>query len=558
MNLPASELGLDRAYQWERTTPDKGYLTQPMGGGVIKEYTWGSAMDEARRMAAHLRSLELPPKSHIALVSKNTAYWILADLAIWMAGHVTVPLYPTLLADTTGQILNHCEAKLLFVGKLDVWDEMKEGVPEDLPKIAMPLAPDLAAPKWEQIVAETDPITDNPRRDPEEMATIVYTSGSTGKPKGAMISFTAMAAAADGVAKRTSVGGDERMLSYLPLAHVFERFVVEMGSLMGGFHLYFAESLDTFVADLQRARPTVFVSVPRLWLRFQMGVFAKVPERKLNRLLSIPLISTLVRRKILKGLGLNHVRFAASGSAPLPVELIHWYRRLGLELLEGYGMTENFAYSHCAEPGGGRPGYVGTPYPGVEQRISEDGELLVKSPAMMMGYYKEPDLTREAITEDGFLKTGDRGEIAPDGNLKLIGRLKEQFKTSKGKYVVPAPIENLLMNHPVIEQVCVAGASQPQPHALVMLSEEARADLGQGVGKEEIVSSLGAHLEGVNAALDPHERLQFLAVVRDEWLIENGFLTPTMKIKRNVVEETYAPLNDGWYAAGSPVVWQEA
>ncbi len=549
---------MECVYFWEKNTPDRMYLTQPLGGGDanIRTWSWKEAVDEARRMATYLKSLDLPERSHIALCSKNCAYWIIADLAIWMAGHVCIPIFPILTADIVQYTLEHSESRLLFVGKLDpVWDEMKKGVPADLPMIAFPLAPENDHTQWDEIIAKYEPLAEPVERAPEDMATIIYTSGSTGKPKGAMMSFSAMHKSAKGICEYLNTRADDRMLSYLPLAHSFERFVVESHSFYAGFPLYFAESLDTFLQDLQRARPTLFISVPRLWLKFQLGVFHKVPPKKLNRLLKIPILSGIVKKKILTQLGLNHVRFAGSASAPIPKEIIEWYRDLGLELLEAYGMTENMAYSHCTKPGEVRPGYVGSPFPGVQQRISEDGEILVNSPGNMTGYYKMPEKTAEEFTEDGFFKTGDMGEIDEKGRLKITGRLKELFKTSKGKYVAPVPIENLLANHPRLEACCVTGAGYPQPFGVVMLSEEARRTLDQA-HRSDIESELSDHLSSINAELPHHERLAFLAITKDEWLPENGFLTPTMKLKRSRLEETYDPLADEWYAEKNPIVWQ--
>jgi len=548
---------LDWAYYWEHNAPDKPYLTQPLGNGGVKEYTWKQALDEARRMAAHLRGLNLPAKSQVALVSKNMAHWIIADLAIWMSGHVTVPVYPTLSAEGAQQILEHSEAKLLFVGKLDDWDGMKGGVPEGLPMIALPLSPPVNAPKWDEIIREHEPISDSPVPKGEELATIIYTSGSTGVPKGVMHTFDTMAAISH-ASEDLMAKPEDRMLSYLPLAHSYERTWVEVASMYSGMHLYFAESLDTFVQDLQRARPTIFVSVPRLWVRFQLGVWSKVPEEKLNKLLKIPVVSWLVKRKVLKGLGLDKVRLAASGSAPLPPDVLVWYRRLGLNLLEGYGMTENSSYSHASRSGRSRIGYVGDSQPSVETRISDNGEILVKSPGTMIGYFKAPDLTREVLTEDGWLHTGDMGEVDDHGRLRITGRLKELFKTSKGKYIAPSPIENKLTNHPMIEQVCVSGENQSQPYALVLLSDEARAKAQSEAGRKAIEAALQAHLEAVNQTLEHHERLDFLAVVKDNWLTENGFLTPTMKVRRSIIENAYAGLTAGWYAEQKPVVWQSA
>ncbi|ABM18182.1 AMP-binding protein [Marinobacter nauticus] len=550
------KLPLEMVYHWEATSPNSLYMTQPIGDGKVVEYTWGRAVDEARRMAAYLKSLNLPEKSRIGLISKNCAQWVMTDWAIWMAGHISVPLYPTLNADTVNYILNHAECDVLFVGKLDDWDSMKSGVPESVRCISYPLSPPNDFETWDDIVAKYPPLEGKTKRDPEELATIVYTSGSTGRPKGVMLSFNNMAFAAAGGIETLGVGPGERMLSYLPLAHVFERTFVELGSLYSGFQLYFAESLDTFVQDLQRARPTLFLSVPRLWVKFQHGVLQKVPKQKLDRLLKIPVVNKLIKKKVLKGLGLDKVKLAGSGSAPLSNDVLDWYRNLGLELLEGYGMSENFAYSHMNKPGRTRTGYVGEALPGVEVKISEQGEVLVKSPATMMGYYKDEEKTAEAFTEDGFLKTGDKGEIDEMGRLKLTGRIKEIFKTSKGKYIAPAPIENRLMSHDAIEMVCVSGANQTQPHALVVLGEEIRPKAADESFRKELEESFKQLIQDVNKTVDPHEQLAFITVVSDEWSIENSFLTPTLKLKRNVVEDAYQAKVDSWYAKKQPVIWQ--
>lgn len=555
-SLKKVKLPLEQAYRWEKAKADDIYLTQPMGNGVVQEYTWNRAIGEARRMASYLKSLNYPPKSRIAILSKNCAHWIMTDLAIWMAGHVTVPLYPTLNSETVNYILKHSDSQLLFVGKLDDWEDMKGGVPENLPCVSYPLSPKTDFPSWDNIVAENAPMQEDTVRDPEEMATIVYTSGSTGQPKGVMLSFYAMGVAASGVAQALDINPSDRMLSYLPLAHVFERYAVEQSSLHIGAQLFFADALDTFLEDLRRAKPTVFISVPRLWSKFQMGIFKKMPPKKLNRLLKIPIVSGLVKKKVLTALGLEYCRFAGSGSAPLSADIINWYRNLGLELLEGYGMSENFAYSHISLPGRSKVGYVGEPLPGVEHRISEIGEIEVKSPATMMGYYKDEEKTKESFTEDGFLLTGDKGEIDAMGRLKITGRIKEMFKTSKGKYVAPAPIENKIIGHDAIEMVCVAGAECPQPHALIMLSDETFAQHGDADFRKDLEPSLLELMKDVNNSVDPHEQLQFMVIVKDQWLIENDFLTPTMKIKRNVIEDVYKPLQDKWYGGKQKIIWQ--
>ncbi|MDX1801223.1 MAG: AMP-binding protein [Marinobacter sp.] len=550
------KLPLDMIYHWETARAESIYMTQPMGDGKVIDYTWRRAVGEARRMAAYLVSLNLPPQSRIGIMSKNCAHWIMSDWAIWMAGHVSVPLYPTLNADTVNYILDHAGCEVLFVGKLDDWDSMKSGVPDSVQCISYPLSPPNDFKTWDDLVTKFPPLENNVERDPKDMATIVYTSGSTGRPKGVVLSFENLAYASAGGTEALDVSSNERMLSYLPLSHVFERFVVELGSMNKGFRLFFADSLDTFVEDLKRAQPTLFLAVPRIWIKFQHGVFQKMPKDKLARLLKIPLLNRVIKKKVLTNLGLQHVRFAGSGSAPLAHDILDWYRSLGLELLEGYGMSENFAYSHMTKPGRARTGYVGEALPGVEVKISEQGEILVKSPATMVGYYKDEEKTRETFTEDGFLKTGDKGEVDALGRLKITGRIKEIFKTSKGKYIAPAPIENKLMSHPDIEMVCVSGENYTQPHCLVMLGEEARSKLADDAYRQTLEESFSALLKNVNSSVDPHEQLKFLVVVKDEWTIENDFLTPTMKLKRNVVEDAYKVDLDQWYASNKPVIWQ--
>ncbi len=557
----ANSIKVDRTplgafYHWEKTTPNKTYLTQPVMGQVT-DYSFAEVGRQARAMAGYIKSQGIEPGSQVGLMSNNCAHWIISDLAIWIAGCVTVPLYPTLGEDTVRFILEHSESKMLLVGPLGDWPEMKKGVPADLPMVSLPGGPKDAGTPWNEAIEKATPVEGSPDRDLDEMATIVYTSGSTGNPKGVMTSFRAMMSIPVGMAETLPMNNDDRVMSYLPLSHVFERGALEMPSLQFGYHVFFTEGLATFAQDLRRARPTIFFSVPRLWSKFQLGVFAKLPKRKQDILFRIPFINKKVKRTILEQLGLQDVKYAGTGSAPLPPDILAWYRSLGLELLEGYGMSENFAYSHANRPGQTRVGYVGHPAPGVECKIAESGEILVKSPGNMMGYYKNPEKTAEDLQADGFLRTGDMGEVDDEGRLKITGRVKELFKTSKGKYVAPAPIENKLCSHPMIEVTCVAGADQAQPYALIVLSDEAKAEIKSGeADREGIESELAVLKAEVNSTLDPHEHLQCLVIVSDPWTIESGFLTPTMKIKRNVIESTYEPNLEKWYSANKDVIWE--
>ena len=545
---------LDHVYEYEQRLADRAWLTQPLGAGAIKSFTWATGMQEARRMAAHLKSLELPPGSSIAIFAKNNAWWLLSDLAIWMAGHVSVPIYPTLTASSIARILEHSESRLIFVGKLDNFEAMAPGLPAALPKIVLPLGPQVDGPRWEELIAKTEPLAESPRRAPDDLATIIYTSGSTGEPKGVMHSFRTMASGAV-FADAMSMTANERMISYLPLAHVAERALLETTNFQRGYHVYFAESLETFLEDVKRAQPTLFGSVPRLWLKFHAGVNAKMPNAKLKKLLRIPILGRIVRKKVLDGLGLRHVRFAVTGSAPTPPELIEWYGALGLRLHDVYGMTENFAVSHAVRPGEQKAGWVGSAMPEVVCKLSSEAEVLVKSPGTMLGYFRADHLTAEMIDQEGFIHTGDRGELDAQGRLRITGRVKELFKTSKGKYVAPAPIENRLLAHADVEQACVAGANMAQPYALVVLAEHLRKGGLSGERRAALTKLLADHVAALNAELDPHEQLEKIVVMSEEWTVDNGLLTPTLKLKRSAIEERYGPRVDEWYGHGDPIVW---
>jgi len=556
------KLLLDFVYEHEKTLGSRVFLTQPIGNGQVVDYTWAQVMDQARRMATHLKAQGFPPGSRIALLSKNCAHFTMAELAIWMAGYTTVAIFPTETAETVGFVLNHSEASLLFVGKLDTWPQQKPGVPAGLPCIALPLAPDKHGfETWDAIVKRTAPIAGNPARTAADLAVLMYTSGSTGTPKGVMHSFERFSAACEGIRDdlrgRLGQDTDWRVLSYLPLSHIFERAWLQGAALVDGrAHMFFAETLETFLADLQRARPTLFISVPRLWLKFYQGVLAKMPAQKLERLLKIPILGKIVAKKVRTGLGLDQVLMAGSGSAPIPPDLISWYRRIGLKLYEGYGMTEDCAYSFTSSEGFSAPGCVGAKMKGVEARLSPEGEILIKSPGQLVGYYKRPDLDAESFTADGFFRTGDLGELAPNGVLKLTGRAKELFKTAKGKYVAPAPIENRINAHPMIEMSLVSGVGQPSAYAIVLLSETLRPKQTDAAVRAEVTASLSKLLAEINGSLADYEQLKMIVVAREPWSIENGCLTPTMKIKRAKIEKMLEPEIERWYTDKQKVLWQ--
>ncbi|MGU5769444.1 AMP-binding protein [Aeromonas allosaccharophila] len=547
----ANKLPLEMLYHWERQCPDRTYLRQTINREYV-DFTWGEVADEARRMVTALRHLGLVAGDKVALLSKNCAQWFIADLAMQMGQYVSVPIYPTANVDTIEYVLRHSEAKAIFVGKLDDWNSQEAGVPADLLRIAFPYDTMPASHQWDDLLEAHEPIADSPVQAPDSLLSLVYTSGSTGKPKGAMLSVERYAWSCEKLVETVGLCANDRGFSYLPLAHITERVYVYGGSLYGCAEIAFPESLDTFIEDVKRCRPTVFISVPRLWAMFRIKIHEKLPQKKLELLLKIPLISGLIKRKLQKGLGLDQARVLGCGSAPVSPALLQWYLSIGLKVTEAWGMTENHAYSTINYPfRADKIGTVGKAGLGVTIKISDEGEILCRCEGMMLGYYKDPEHSAEAIDAEGWLHTGDMGKLDREGYLTITGRMKDVFKTAKGKYVAPVPIEGLLGQEPIIEQLCVIGYGMPQPIALVQLAESAMKG-----NRDEINARLEAARVRVNDQLESHAKIRGILVVKSPWNIENGVLTPTMKIKRHLLEQKYAHVGDRW-PSSQVVVWEE-
>ncbi|MCI5056792.1 MAG: AMP-binding protein [Flavobacteriales bacterium] len=540
---------LEMLYKWEKETPNSIYLRQPVNGEWLT-WTWKEAGQEVRKMAAAIQKLGLPEKSKIAMISKNCAHWMICDLAIMMSGHISVPLYPNISADTLQKILTHSEAKVLFIGKLDDWKSLEPGLIEGVQGISFPIYPHEKYTQWEDLVKDVTPISEDVIRDPEELGTIIYTSGTTGMPKGVMHKFSSFGFATINALREAGIGPGSKFFSYLPLSHIAERLLVEMGGLYSGGTVSFAESLETFPKNLSDTQPTVFLGVPRIWTKFQQGVLAKLPQQKLDKLLKIPIISSIIKNKIKKGLGLSKARNVFTGAAPTPVALMEWFAKLGVYIQEAYAMTENCCYSHVTFNDNIKLGYVGRALPHCDVKIGTDDEVLIKHEAMMLGYYKEEEMTKE-VFEGEYFRTGDTGEIDAEGFLKITGRVKDLFKTSKGKYVAPSPIELKIEANPHVEQVCLVGLGLPQPMALCVLAEGSK-----GADKSAVVKAFEDTLSNLNAQLEGHEKVGTVVLLNDEWTVENEILTPTMKIKRKKVDEKYGALYDKWWETSEKIVWQ--
>jgi len=540
---------LEYFLHWEQRCPHDIVFRQAKGKGWLT-WTYHEAGDEIRRVANFLQTLGFPRHSHIAILSKNCPHWIMADLAIMMAGHVSVPLYPTLHADNIHEILLHSDAKAIFVGKLDHFQTPQNGIPA-IQQIGVKAYGTGEQHSWEEILARHSPLTTFEKLDPEDLMTIVYTSGTTGKSKGVMHVFSSFHTTLSAARKFVPFPERPRLFSYLPMSHIAERIGIETMGLLLGAQFSFAESLDTFPRNLAQTQPDYFFAVPRIWSKFQEKILEKIPEPRFSQLISLPVLGPFLKSLLKRKLGLAHAKLFFSGAAPLGKDHLEWWHKLGVTILEVYGMTEDCVYAHFNSPGAYKFGTVGKPFPALKRKIADNEEICVKSECLMRGYFKEPGLTAEVFDAEGYLKTGDTGVVDEEGFLTIVGRVKDQFKTDKGKYISPAPIEMRLLENKDIAQVCVVGMGIPQPIMLTVLTEAGRIKL-----PEQITASLCTTIDAVNGQLQSYEKIETAVIMKNEWTQENGLLTPTLKLKRNALEKIYVPRYPSWYHDKGRVVWE--
>ncbi|EOB3602492.1 TPA: AMP-dependent synthetase [Vibrio vulnificus] len=543
----------DMILKWAKERPHEVYLKQTINRQFV-EFTYSEVADKALRLVTALKELGAEPGDRIALISKNCAEWFICDLAMMLGDYVSVPIFPTAGADTIEYCITHSESKILIAGKLDDAAATQKVIDDlvDVKSIALPYD---SAPhcqyQFTTLILQSEPSSDRPQHYDDKLMSLVYTSGTSGLPKGAMLTYGAFSWSVQQLINHIGIQPNDRLFSYLPLAHITERVYIFGSSIMGGVPTAFPESLDTFIEDVKMQRPTLFISVPRLWTLFQQRIQDKLPQKRLNFLLKIPFVSGLIKKKLADGLGLDQARVLGCGSAPVSPALLAWYHSVGLNITEAWGMTESFAYSTLNYPfRADKIGSVGNAGPGIELKIAADDEIMVRGKGLFSGYYKNDIATQEAFDKEGWLHTGDIGRLDAEGYLTIQGRKKDTFKTAKGKFVSPVPIENKLFEYSRVEMMCLIGLGLPAPILLVVPHNFPNFD------RDRYERTTKRVIAKMNAELESHEQIKGVLMIKDPWSIDNGILTPTLKIKRHVLEQKYHEVGQNW-PKDKLVVWEE-
>lgn len=539
---------LEAFQYWENKMPNSVFLKQPLNGKIIN-YTFAQVGEESRKIANAIKNFNLPERSHIALISKNCAHWHMADIAIMMSGHVSIPIYPSLNASSINQILVHSESKAIIIGKLDDLESQQSGFP-DIHKICVGVYGDNNGTLWEDIISNGQEITNVYIQKPDDLYTIIYTSGTTGDPKGVMHTVNNFMESVKAIHARFPLEDNSKLFSFLPIAHIAER-VLENISIAIGATVAFPESLQSIASDLEKVQPNLFFAVPRIWTKFQEKILEKIPQKKLSTLLKIPVVKGFIKKKLQQKLGLRDAKYIISGAAPIAPSLVNWFETIGITILEGYGMSEDTIISHFNIATDNRVGTVGKAVAGVSVKISSEGEICIKNKCLMKGYYKSPEITASVFDEDGFFKTGDIGQYDHDGFLTITGRVKDQFKTDKGKYISPAPLELKLSINKDIDQICLVGTGIPQPIALITLSE-----LGKTKSRTSLCVGLVATMNQINPHIEKHEKIEKVIIMKEDWSIDNGLTTPTMKVKRNEIEKIHQEFYKSWFENEDKVIFE--
>jgi long-chain acyl-CoA synthetase len=580
--------------------------------GLWQELSWRDYEKGVRSVAAALVELGVKPGEPVGLISENRVEWLMSDLGILAAGAVTCAMYTTSAVEQVGYILRHSETRILIVENEEQLDKALE-VQKDYPALAKVIVVEDKGLKrfdhpsvmfWKDFIAlgekhAKEHALELERRqtalDPDDLAILVYTSGTTGPPKGVMLSHRNIVWACGSLGDVIETNHADEFLSFLPLCHIAERAITIFNQVVNGSVVNFAENLDTVRDNLAEVRPHVFFAVPRIWEKLYGAIELKMRDaswakrklyrwaigigREANKLrqqalregkdpdqalpaglaTSLALADQSVLRPLRVKLGLDRIRFAISGAAPISPEVINFFQSIGVALVEGYGQTESTAIISVNFPGRSLLGTVGAPVPGLELKLDEDGEILVRGPGVMLGYYKEPEATAATIDPEGWLHTGDVGELDQTGRIRITDRKKDLIITSGGKNIAPQYIESKLRTSAYVHDAVVIGERRKFVTSLIILDEDTLVEWAQRnrvqfgsygdlAKSTEVLKLIEGEVERVNKTLTHVESIKRFKILERRLDRDEGELTPTLKVRRKAVEEKYKALIDAMYA----------
>ena len=578
-----------------RSRDDVAYINFNDVSGSWEKYTWGDMERLISRWQTALAREGLEPGDRVAIMMRNSVWWVIFDQAAMGLGLVTVPLYPSDRPDNIAYIIRDCGARLIFFENEATWEGFAHVMP-DLAGLKRAISLNLltATDHDPRLVSAGTWVPDrgedirHVNSDGGKLASIIYTSGTTGRPKGVMLSHTNMLENSYATAQCFVVHPDDLFLSFLPLSHTLERTCGYYGTVMSGAAVAFARSVQDLAEDLLRIRPTVLISVPRIYERVHAAIKQKLEDgpplrRKLFELatdvgwarfehqqhrgpwrpgmLLWPILKRLVASKVMARLG-GRLRAATCGGAALSPEIAKMFIGLGLPVVQGYGLTETSPVVTTNRIDDNVPASIGKPIPGVKVKLGEKNALLVKGPNVMLGYWNNPDATRAMFTDDGWLNTGDTARMDEDGRLYITGRLKEIIVMSNGEKVPPVDMETAIQRDPLFDQVMLMGEAKPYLAVFVVLNPEqwkkVAVEYGVNPESDEVLRSDQVEeivLERVSAqihAFPGYAQVRRAAVLPEAWSIENGLLTPTMKVKRAKVIEAFETDYQRVYAGRRP------
>jgi long-chain acyl-CoA synthetase len=520
---------------WADTRGDKIWMRDLREEGS-EDYSWGEARRQINQVAAALEK-RFGNGANMIILSRNRPHWFMADMAVIRSGNVTVSMFTTLPANTAQYIAEFTEAKVLFLGESANWDSVQGILPADITIVTLPgVEIEAEHLSWDELLDEgqAQELSYVCKRD--DMMSLVFTSGTTGLPKGVIQTHDSNIIPVRRFVSALGVRDQPRYLSYLPLSHIAERQLVQYGSLFCCGEVDFNESMGTLLRDLQRSRPHIFFGPPRIWEQFQQAVIGKFGgQQALGAALKEDLHA--VGKRVLDVIGLGEVECCLTAAAPIPPPLVEWWDSMGLTLLEGFGQTEAMSLilsrhsSRCV-------GSIGKPLGEVEYKLTDEGELAVRAEGLTPGYYRQPEKTAE-LFRDGWLHTGDKARVDDNGFIFLTGRVKDYFKTIQGKFVAPSPIEGQFAVNPYVEQQCLMGRGFSKTVIVAVLTDDAEVK-----DREEVEVSIRETLKAINSSIEKHARIGAVIISDKPWTIENGVLTPTLKIRRDKIDEMFTELGE--------------